>query len=71
MEFCYWLEFEGDLKANRLEARFHLHGRHNRHCDAEERVENGVGSDTMAPPRDLKYGVSPGSGMTHTIPQPG
>jgi hypothetical protein len=35
VEFCYWLEFEGDLEAQRLEARFHVHGSHNRHGEAE------------------------------------
>jgi hypothetical protein len=70
VEFCYWLEFEGDVEANRLEARFHLHGRHNRHCDAD----GGVGapaSDAVARPAEVKYGVTPGLGVSGTIPQPG
>jgi hypothetical protein len=63
VEFCYCLEFEGDLEANRLEARFHLHGRHNRHCDSDG-VEDGVrpsGSDTVAQASKVKYGVTPPS----------
>jgi hypothetical protein len=42
VEFCYWLEFEGDLEAQRLEARFHIHGKHNRHS------ESGVDLDAPA-----------------------
>jgi hypothetical protein len=55
VEFCYWLEFDGDLDAQRLEARFHIHGKHNRHCDAVSPPE----SDAVAEPSKVKYGVSP------------
>jgi hypothetical protein len=39
VEFCYWLEFEGDPEAQRLEARFRVHGKHNRHGEAEAGVQ--------------------------------
>jgi hypothetical protein len=39
VEFCYWLEIEGDLEAERLEARFHIHGKHNRHCESGSEIE--------------------------------
>jgi hypothetical protein len=60
VEFCYWVEFEGKPEAGRLEARFHLHGRHNRHCDVEDGADGGVrpfGSDTVAQPPKKQYGV--------------
>lgn len=73
VEFCYWLEIEGDLEAQQLEARFHLHGRHNRHCDAEadESAVDGVrhsGPDTMAEPGKVKYGAGPVSDPQGLIP---
>jgi hypothetical protein len=64
VEFCYWLEFEGDLAANRVEARFHLHGRHNRHCDSEEGVSPSE-SGAMAEPSKLAYGVRPEGSDTY------
>jgi hypothetical protein len=70
VEFCYWLEFEGDLEASRLEARFHLHGRHNRHCDTDDGI-TATGSGAMTQPGEVKYGVTPGVGVSGTIPQPG
>jgi hypothetical protein len=68
VEFCYWLEIEGDLEAQRLEARFHIHGKHNRHCESwgDEGVR-AVGSDTVAEPPKVKYGagaVSVPAGLT-------
>ncbi len=42
VEFCYWLQFEGDIEAQKLEARFHIHGKHNRHCESEDSVTGGV-----------------------------
>jgi hypothetical protein len=66
VEFCYWLEFDGDLEGQRLEARFHIHGRHNRHCDAGVRPG---GSDTVAEPQKVKYGVTPAG--SEAVPQPG
>jgi hypothetical protein len=43
VEFCYWLELDGDLEAQRLEARFHVHGRHNRHGEADVQVSDPPG----------------------------
>jgi hypothetical protein len=34
VEFCYWVEFDGDPETGKLEARFHIHGEHNRHCES-------------------------------------
>jgi hypothetical protein len=45
VEFCYQVEFEGDPDAQRLEARFHIHGKHNRHCEAEAEAERQIAPD--------------------------
>jgi hypothetical protein len=44
VEFCYWVEFEGQLEAEKLETRFHIHGKHNRHCEGVVDVEVPVDS---------------------------
>jgi hypothetical protein len=35
VEFCYWVEFDGEPESDKIEARFHIHGAHNRHCESE------------------------------------
>jgi hypothetical protein len=43
VEFCYWVELEGEPDADKIEARFHIHGAHNRHCESEVVVvANGI-----------------------------
>ena len=48
VEFCYWLEFEGELDAQRLQARFHIHGKHNRHCDSQADARRPGDGDARA-----------------------
>jgi hypothetical protein len=59
VEFCYWVEFEGDLETQKLEAQFHIHGRHNRHCDSEDGEVRpsrpDPAADTMTEPPKAKY----------------
>jgi len=33
--FCYWLEVKGDLPPTPCKPKFHIHSKHNRHCDRE------------------------------------
>jgi hypothetical protein len=68
VEFCYWLDFEGDIEAQKLEARFHIHGKHNRHCESEDGVRPS-GSDTVAQAQEAKYGVS--RAPSDAVQQPG
>jgi hypothetical protein len=43
VEFCYWVELEGEPDSDKIEARFHIHGAHNRHCESEVVVvANGI-----------------------------
>jgi hypothetical protein len=52
VEFCYWLEFDGDLEAQRLDARFHVHGRHNRHGEADVQVSDPSGCSAPVIPAE-------------------
>jgi hypothetical protein len=50
VEFCYWVEFDGNAETDRIEARFHLHGTHNRHCESEGvGVVNGATRPPVTP----------------------
>jgi hypothetical protein len=50
VEFCYWVEFDGEPAGDKLEARFHLHGTHNRHCESEGvGAANGITPPPAAP----------------------
>jgi hypothetical protein len=66
VEFCYWLEFEGDIEAQALEARFHIHGMHNRHYESADGLA-ASGSDA-AGHAQLEYSGSPAA--SDTGPQP-
>jgi hypothetical protein len=51
VEFCYWVEFEGEPEADKIDARFHIHGQHNRHCETEVPIAaNGTSPPPGAPP---------------------
>jgi hypothetical protein len=49
VEFCYWVEFDGEPASDKLEARFHLHGTHNRHCESDGANASGISRSTPAP----------------------
>jgi hypothetical protein len=52
VEFCYWLEFDGEPQSDKIDARFHIHGQHNRHCESEgPSAANGASRPPVAPPR--------------------
>jgi hypothetical protein len=58
VEFCYWVEFEGEPEADKIETRFHIHGQHNRHCESEGAgAANGATRPPVAPP--------PGDAVVH------
>lgn len=42
-EFCYLVEFEGDLDARKMQALFHVHGKHNRHYDCHAKPPGNTG----------------------------
>jgi hypothetical protein len=42
-EFCYLVEFEGDLDARKVQALFHVHGKHNRHYDCHAKPPGNSG----------------------------
>jgi hypothetical protein len=53
VEFCYWVEFDGEPQSDRIDARFHIHGQHNRHCESESEgagAANGASPPPVAPP---------------------
>ena len=53
VEFCYWVEFDGEPEADRIDARFHIHGQHNRHCESEgPSGANGASPPPVAPALD-------------------
>lgn len=50
VEFCYWVEFDGEPESEKIEARFHIHGAHNRHCESQGAgAPNGLGQPPPAP----------------------
>jgi hypothetical protein len=51
VEFCYWVELDGEPESDKIEARFHIHGAHNRHCESEGvgGVANGVSRPPTTP----------------------
>jgi hypothetical protein len=70
VEFCYWLEFEGDIEGQKLEARFHIHGKHNRHCESEDSVDGVRPSESDSVARtQVKYRGGPAA--SDTVPQSG
>jgi hypothetical protein len=43
VEFCFLVEFEGDLDARKVQALFHIHGKHNRHYDCNAKPPEDEG----------------------------
>ena len=43
VEFSYLVDFEGDLDARKMQALFHIHGKHNRHYDCNAKPPEDEG----------------------------